>query len=62
MHIGDFSLQGENTLDEQIRQDEAQAKLRKRIAQVEKRCRQEKQPGRKRELFEYLKQLKQQLV
>lgn len=58
MHIGDFSLQGENTLKEQIRQDEAQAKLRKRIEALEKRCRAEKQPRRKMELFEELKKLK----
>ena len=59
MHIGDFSLQGENTLKEQIRHDEAQAKLRKQIETLEKRCRAEKQPRRKMELFEELKRLKQ---
>lgn len=62
MHIGDFSLQGENTLKEQIRQDEAQAKLRKRIEALEKRCRAEKQPRRKMELFEELKRLKYKIL
>ena len=57
-HIGDFSLQGENTLKEQIRQDEEQEKLRKRIEALEKKCRQERQPRRKAELFEELKKLK----
>ncbi len=56
--VGDFSIQGENTLKEQIQQDEAQAKLYKQIEQLEKQCRQEKQPRRKAELFEELKRLK----
>ena len=59
--VGSFSIQGENTLKEQIRHDEAQAKLRRRIELLEKRCRQERQPRRKAELFEELKRLKQQL-
>ena len=58
-HIGDFSLQGENTLKAQIKQNEAQAKLQKQIAALEKKCRAERQPRRKQELFEELKQLKQ---
>lgn len=57
--IGNFSIQGENTLKEQIKQDEELAKLLKRIEMLEKRCRQEKQPRRKIELFEELKKLKQ---
>lgn len=56
--VGSFSIQGENTLKEQIQQNEAQAKLCKQIELLEKRCRQEKQPRRKAELFEDLKLLK----
>lgn len=56
--VGSFSIQGENTLKEQIQQDEAQAKLCKQIELLEKRCRQEKQPRRKAELFEELRKLK----
>lgn len=56
--VGSFSIQGENTLKEQIKQDEAQAKLQRQIELLEKRCRQEKQPRRKAELFEDLKLLK----
>ena len=56
--IGSFSIQGENTLKEQIEQDEVQAKLRRQIKLLEKRCRQEKQPRRKAELFEELRKLK----
>ncbi len=59
--IGNFSIQGENTLKEQIQQDEELAKLLKRIEMLEKRCRQEKQPRRKAELFEELKQLKNKI-
>ena len=57
-HIGDFSLQGENTLKAQIRKNEEKAKLQKRIEALEKKCRAERQPRRKQELFEELKQLK----
>lgn len=56
--IGSFSIQGENTLKEQIQQDEERAKLQRKIELLEKRCRQEKQPRRKAELFEELKKLK----
>ncbi len=56
-HIGDFSLQGENTLKEQIQQNEAKAKLQKQIDVLEKKCRAERQPRRKMDLFEDLKKL-----
>lgn len=59
MHVGDFAVAEGNTLKEQIRQNEAQAKLKKQIETLEKRCRAERQPRRKMELFEELKQLKQ---
>lgn len=59
--VGGFSIQGEYTLKEQIQQDEAQAKLCKQIELLEKRCRQEKQPRRKVELFEELKLLKRKI-
>ena len=58
-HIGDFSLQGEHTLKEQIQQNEAKAKLQKQMDVLEKKCRSERQPRRKMELFEELKRLKQ---
>lgn len=56
--VGSFSIRGENTLKEQIQQDEERAKLQRKIEQLEKRCRQERQPKRKVELFEELKRLK----
>lgn len=61
MAVGDFSLRDNHTLKEQIIHDEAQAKLRKQIEVLEKRCRAERQPRKKMELFEELKRLKQQL-
>lgn len=60
--VGSFSIQGENTLKEQIKQDEAKAKLCRQIELLEKRCRLEKQPRRKAELFEELKKLKKQNI
>lgn len=56
--VGSFSIQGENTLKEQIEQDEELAKLYRQIELLEKRCRQERQPRRKAKLFEELKRLK----
>ena len=58
MHIGDFSLQGENMLNEQIQQNEAKAKLQKQIEVLEKKCRAERQPRRKAELFIEIQKLK----
>lgn len=58
MHVGGFSVENGNTLKEQIQQNEAQAKLQKQIERLEKKCRAERQPIRKRALFEELKQLK----
>ncbi len=58
-HVGDFSLQEANTLKVQIQQNEAKAKLQKQIEMLEKKCRAERQPRRKQELFEELKRLKQ---
>ena len=57
-HIGKFSLQGENTLKKQIIHDEKQTKLQKQIEALEKKCRAERQPRRKQELFEALERLK----
>ncbi len=57
-NVGGISIQGENTLKEQIQQDEERAKLQRKIELLEKRCRQEKQPRRKAELFEELRKLK----
>ena len=59
--VGNFSIQGENTLKEQIQQDEERAKLQRQIELLERRCRQEKQPRRKMELFIEIQKLRQSI-
>lgn len=56
--IGHIEVQEGNTLAEQIAEDDAHAKLMKQIEQLEKKVRTEKQPRKKLELFEKLKELK----
>lgn len=46
---------------EQLKRNEARDKLLRKVALIEKRCRLEKQPRRKVELFKQLTELKQQL-
>ena len=59
--IGQIEVQEGNTLAEQISEDDAHAKLMKQIEQLEKKARAEKQPRKKLELFEKLKELKKKL-
>lgn len=59
--IGNITVIGSNSVAEQIVADDAQAKLMKQIEQLEQRCRTEKQPRKKLELFEKLKELKKKL-
>lgn len=59
--IGNITVIGSNSVAEQIVADDAQAKLKKQIEQLEQRCRTEKQPRKKLELFEKLKELKRRL-
>ena len=59
--IGQIDVQEGNTLAEQIAEDDAHAKLMKQIEQLEKKVRTEKQPRKKLELFEKLKELKRRL-
>ena len=47
-----------NTLDEQIQLDESRQKLEKEIAKLEKLARAEKQPRKKFELVQRIKQLR----
>lgn len=57
-HIGEIEVTDGNTLAEQIVADDAHAKLIKQIELLEKKARAEKQPRKKLELFEKLKELK----
>lgn len=59
--IGNIAIIGSNSVAEQITIDDAHSKLLKQIEQLEKKVRTEKQPRKKLELFEKLKELKKRL-
>lgn len=59
--IGQIEVTGENTLAEQIAADNRKAKLLAQIAVLERKMANEKQPRRKREYFEQIKNLKQEI-
>ena len=56
--IGDFSVEENNSLSEQIKIDEERAKIERQIATLELQMKATKQPRRKRELFVELQKLK----
>ena len=58
--IGDFSVDQDKSLSEQIKVDEERAKLERQIASLERQMKASKQPRRKRELFIELQRLKNQ--
>jgi len=60
IQIGNIEMEQGSTLDEQIRRDEEQAKLQKQIESLEKQAWNEKQPKRKFELAQEIKNLKTQ--
>ena len=60
-NIGSIEVEDGNTLKEQIREDDERAKILKQIEQLEKKCRTEKQPRRKLELYSKIQSLKQLL-
>lgn len=57
--IGQFSVEQENSLTEQIKVDEERDKLLRQIVALERQMNATKQPRRKRELFLELQKLKQ---
>ena len=57
--IGQFAVEQENSLSEQIKADEQRAKIERQIATLERQMYATKQPRRKRELFLELQKLKQ---
>ena len=59
--IGGITISEGHSVAQQITMDDAQAKLMKQIEQLEKKARTEKQPRKKLELFEKLKELKNKL-
>jgi len=56
--IGEIVIEEGNTLDSQIEKNDAEASLKKRIEDLEKKARAEKQPRKRLELFEQIKSLK----
>lgn len=61
VHIGQVEITGENTLDEQIREDEEMAKLQREIEKLEKQARRESNPRKKFELAQKVKLLQNRL-
>ena len=59
--IGHIEVEEGNTLTEQIKANEEQAKLLAQIKTLERKMASEKQPRRKREYFEQIKNLKMKL-
>lgn len=57
MQIGNIHIENNNTLSEQIEEDDRKAKLRKEIERLEKLARKEKQPRKKFEIFQKIKEL-----
>lgn len=59
--IGDFSVEEDKSLSEQIKEDEERDRLLRQIAALERQMNATKQPRRKRELFIELQKLKSRL-
>ena len=59
--IGEIHVQEGKTLTEQIQEDERLRVLKRQIEELERKCRTEKQPRRRLELYEKLTSLKKQL-
>ena len=59
--IGQIDVENGNTLTEQIATNDQRAKLLAQIAALERKMASEKQPRRKREYFEQIKKLKNQI-
>ena len=62
VQVGGITIAQGNTLDQQIVADEKRAKIEKEIARLEKLARAEKQPKKKFELFQRIKQLSSETV
>lgn len=60
--IGQFSVEQENSLTEQIKVDEERDRLLRQIAALERQMNATKQPRRKRELFLELQKLKNKII
>lgn len=61
MAIGHFEVAEGVTIEEQIAHDSEKQAIQKQIASLEKRCRSEKQPHRRYELYQQIAKLKERL-
>jgi len=61
VQTGEIEIAEGKTLDEQLTADEERKKLLKKIEQLERQARSEKQPRRKRELAAEVEKLKRQI-
>lgn len=61
VQVGQIEIADGRTLDEQIQADEERAKLEKRITQLEKQSRREKQPSKRFELHRKVQECKKEL-
>lgn len=59
--VGEIQVQDGRTLTEQIADDEERARITKQITELEKKLARENQPRKKRDLFEQIKILKNQI-
>ena len=60
--VGEIEVQEGMTLTEQIAADEEQAKLKMQIEELERKCRAEKQPRKRLELYNRLQELKKKTI
>ena len=59
--IGEIHVQEGKTLTEQIQEDERLVKLKKQIEELERKCRTEKQPRKRLELYNRMQELKKNI-
>lgn len=59
--IGEIHVQEGKTLTEQIQEDERLVKLKKQIEELERKCRTEKQPRKRLELYNRMQELKKSI-
>lgn len=62
VQIGDIKMEVDRSLDEQIAVDDQRAKIQKEIERLERLARAEKQPKKKFELVQQIKELQEKMV
>lgn len=59
--VGDIKVESGNSLDKQIELDEKRQKIKNKISKLEKKARAERQPRRKFELVQQVKELREEM-